>query len=110
MATSTPWGPAQSSKKFAKGIVFYSTAGHGGFHLTKSRQAEMKEKFPWFTPWGGNHEWFEEDCDANVVIMAWPWFFKDESLACALRIANSDSKYYSNCKNTKHWNRINGNS
>jgi hypothetical protein len=41
--TSTPWGASQTSKKYAPGIMEYSTASHGGFHLSKSRQQCMPD-------------------------------------------------------------------
>jgi hypothetical protein len=34
--TSTPWGVAQTAVSFGRGIVQYSTAGHGGFHVSDS--------------------------------------------------------------------------
>ena len=41
--TSTPWGASQDSKKYAPGIMEYSTSSHGGFHLSKSRQEAMPD-------------------------------------------------------------------
>jgi hypothetical protein len=36
---NTPWGPSQGATVYAEGIVCYSTAGHGGFHLSAERTA-----------------------------------------------------------------------
>src|SRR3546814_13466482 len=38
---STPWGMAQSSKIYADGVVFHSTANHGGIKLDRARNAAM---------------------------------------------------------------------
>lgn len=35
----TPWGPAQTADVIAPGIVFYTTASHGGYHLSPERNA-----------------------------------------------------------------------
>ena len=34
VSTSTPWGVAQSATHFGAGIIQYSTASHGGFHVS----------------------------------------------------------------------------
>ena len=57
MATSTPWGPSQDSEKIASGIMWYSTAGHGGVHLSPSRNALVPA---YMRSEGG---WYEEDCE-----------------------------------------------
>jgi len=62
MATTTPWGPAQQSERIAPGIVSYSTAGHGGIHLSELRQAELLRQLPGVNTWAGG-PWYEEDCD-----------------------------------------------
>ncbi len=33
--TWTPWGISQTSEKIVRGIVLYTTAGHGGYHVSK---------------------------------------------------------------------------
>lgn len=73
---NTPWGPSQNWEKIAPGIFSHSTASHGGFHLSAERLAAMPEhlKVP---GWGGNaaRGWFEEDCDAALVMLAFPEHF-----------------------------------
>lgn len=71
MATSTPWGPSQTAKKWAPGIMEYSTAGHGGFHLSPTRNAEMPEALRI------DDGWYEEDCDWALVAVAFPTVFPD---------------------------------
>jgi len=67
MATRTPWGKSQQSIKVAPGIMWYSTAGHGGYHLSKKRLEKMPKKFRDFKPFAGEG-WFEEDIDWIVVV------------------------------------------
>ena len=78
MATNTPWGPAQSKEKIAKGITVYTTAGHGGIRLSKGRQAQMPEALRLD---GG---WYEEDCESARVVVAFPDYFSDEMNRLAL--------------------------
>jgi hypothetical protein len=69
MATHTPWGPSQTSHEHAPGIVFHSTAGHGGFQVTATLNATIPPHLR--IPDG----WYEEDCDAARVILAFPQHF-----------------------------------
>lgn len=64
MATSTPWGPAQESHRMAPGVISYSTARHGGIHLSPS----VNELVPDYMrlPSG----WYEEDCDWAIPVIA----------------------------------------
>lgn len=57
MPTSTPWGVAQSKKKYYRGINSYSTAGHGGFKISEKLNKQIPDYM--------RHEdgWYEEDCD-----------------------------------------------
>lgn len=75
MATSTPWGPSQQVDHVARGIVWYSTASHGGYHLSSRRIAEMPEEYRNHNPWAGPG-WYEEDCDWAFVVLSFPEIFK----------------------------------
>lgn len=75
---NTPWGQADQVKHIIAtghdGIVWVSTPSHGGFHLSDAYRAAMPEALrviPTFA--GGN--WYEEDCDAVIVILAFPAHF-----------------------------------
>jgi hypothetical protein len=85
---NTPWGVAQHSREYAPGIVFYSTASHGGFHLSDARVAMMPKCLREFVPFGGEQRgagrWLEEDCDWSIVAIAFPQFFKPEDIEVAL--------------------------
>lgn len=39
----TPWGTSQVLRLYADGVVSYSTAGHGGFHLDPAQNALVDE-------------------------------------------------------------------
>lgn len=64
----TPWGKSQYSKQYVRGIVFYGTPGHGGFRVSKTKQAKMPEALRLDN--GKNCGWYEEDCDYALVVMA----------------------------------------
>ena len=83
--THTPWGPSQFEREHAPGIVFYSTASHGGYHLSDERYAEFCE-IPHFAHWS---QWLEEDCDACLVYLRWPELATDEQLHDAVCTARA---------------------
>lgn len=91
---NTPWGEAQSSDVIAEGIVFYSTAGHGGIELSPARQAVVDKKFPNFTPFCGKRCWYEEDCDVAVVAVCFPEHFSANMVETAKKMVNRDLPYF----------------
>lgn len=66
---STPWGPSQGAFRYGKGVVFHATCGHGGFHLSADRNAQVH---PLLRETGG---WYEEDAAWAAVATAWPDLF-----------------------------------
>ena len=66
---STPWGPSQGAVRYGEGVVFHSTSGHGGFHLSAKRNANVH---PLLRGAGG---WYEEDAAWAAVATAWPDLF-----------------------------------
>lgn len=79
MRVSTPWGMSQAATIYAEGIVFHSTAGHGGFKLDRAHNAAMP---PALRLAGG---WYEEDCDWARVAIGYPDLFTDREKASADR-------------------------
>lgn len=75
----TPWGPVQHADQVAPGITFYSTAGHGGYHLSRHRHAALAKLFPDFRTFAGG-PWYEEDEDYAVVVLAFHEHFTAEQL------------------------------
>lgn len=66
---STPWGPSQGAVRYGEGVVFNSTSGHGGFHLSAERNAKVHYLL---RDAGG---WYEEDAAWAAVATAWPDLF-----------------------------------
>ena len=101
MATSTPWGPSQTSREVAPGICFYSTARHGGYHLSLDRFDIFRQCFPDYKLWAGD-QWFEEDCDAALVTITFAEAYSDESVffaeqsirACVRNEKTSDGQWH----------------
>ena len=88
---STPWGPSQYQKQKAKGIIFYSTASHGGYHLSPSRQSVVEKRLPMFSTFTGG-PWYEEDSDVAVVVLAFPELFSASEVRWAVQSARSSAK------------------
>ena len=68
---STPWGSSQGAVRYGDGVVFHSTSGHGGFHLSAERNAKVH---PLLRDAGGN---YEEDAAWAAVATALPDLFTD---------------------------------
>lgn len=81
----TPWGFAESETYYGRGLVFYSTPSHGGFHVAPWLLKNMPEPYRSHTPFCGQPGWYEEDCDWAVVALAFPQFFTQEELESARR-------------------------
>ncbi|MDZ4388463.1 MAG: hypothetical protein U0974_01860 [Gemmatimonadales bacterium] len=74
---STPWGVAQTTHSYGPGITRYTTAGHGGIELSVGRNRDVHKA--WRRPDG----WYEEDCEANIVVFTFPQHFPADHLAYA---------------------------
>lgn len=88
---TTPWGATQQATEYAPGIVFHSTAGHGGFHLDAARMRQFRSRLPSFTTYAGG-PWFEEDCDAAVVVVVFPEAFDDDAVRSCTEQIHSMAK------------------
>ena len=73
----TPWGPSQGATVHADGVVFHSTASHGGFHLSPERNAKVHPMLR------TANAWYEEDCHWAAVAHAFPELFTDFEMASA---------------------------
>lgn len=82
----TPWGVVQDRSEIASGIVFVGTASHGGFWLSPDRLAILRANLPWLDRTFSGFPWFEEDCDAAYVMVAFPEYFDSETRANAERM------------------------
>ncbi|NPD15071.1 hypothetical protein HOY34_07620 [Xinfangfangia sp. D13-10-4-6] len=66
---NTPWGPSQGGTVYAEGVVFHSTAGHGGFHLDPFRNLSIH---PALRKAQG---FYEEDAEWAAVAQGLPELF-----------------------------------
>lgn len=78
-----PWGAAQTRRTIAEGITFVTTAGHGGYILSKERYEEMPEHLKACSFTGD--QFFEEDCSWCGVVLAFPQFFDSSTQEIAKR-------------------------
>lgn len=83
MATATPWGLSDYKKKYATGIIFYGTPGHGGIHISKKLNEQIH------SAWRRVNGWYEEDCDWAIVAMTFDQFFNGKELEDAERTAKN---------------------
>ncbi|WP_159952365.1 hypothetical protein [Rhizobium sp. 18065] len=77
MSCSTPWGASQHATIYADGIVFHSTSGHGGFHLTPERNVKVLETLR------KSSGWYEEDAEWAIVALIFPDVFTTSERTCA---------------------------
>jgi hypothetical protein len=77
MSTRTPWGASQGAEEYADGIVFHTTASHGGFKLSAERNAKVPS---YMRRLGG---WYEEDSEWAIVATVFPDAFEAETAASA---------------------------
>ena len=90
---STPWGMSQTSEVYAEGIIFLSTASHGGIKLDRTRNAAMPKAL---RVAGG---WYEEDAEWAKVAAGFPDLFTDYECAHADRTLR---EYYPHCWEALH--------
>jgi len=89
----TPWGASQEQKQIAKGITRYSTASHGGYHVSADRLAQMPDCIRAIKPWAGTG-WYEEDCDWALVVLAFPELFTPMDCYYAVKMVKSSNSDY----------------
>ena len=73
----TPWGTADHVEELFDGAKRVSTPSHGGIRLTAARNAEMPDALR------VADGWYEEDCEAALVIVAFPDHFPDRTVESA---------------------------
>jgi hypothetical protein len=102
---STPWGLADQSSQIADGIIFHSTPSHGGFELSSERNESLQRKFKFNTFAGG--KWYEEDCDACAVVIAFPTCFSTQKVMRAVKSAEHFKTWEVNDgKQGGNWHRV----
>lgn len=76
---NTPWGPSQGATIYADGVVFHSTAGHGGFLLSAERNHKVHLSL---RVTGGA---YEEDEAWALVAFTFPRLFTSFESRCAAK-------------------------
>ncbi|MEI9425858.1 hypothetical protein O7A70_32725 [Mesorhizobium sp. Cs1299R1N1] len=66
---NTPWGPSQGATVFAEGVIYHSTASHGGFHLSPERNAKVHARLR------AADGFYEEDECWAIVAFTFPHLF-----------------------------------
>lgn len=81
---SSPWGAVQDSEVIADGIVYVSTASHGGIWVSADRLPRIQKVFQDYAEyWSGSCQWFEEDCAAQCVVVSFPEYFGPDQVESA---------------------------
>lgn len=95
----SPWDTIQSVSVKGDGVVSVSTAGHGGVWLSPARAAELKAAMPGFTPWTGNLQWLEEDCDMIAAVAMWPemWPHVDREVLAKMCVEGAAGSVNGDC-------------
>lgn len=102
MATATifekhsPWGPIEHETLYSDECRFVSTASHGGFQVTGQARKRVQALHPTWSPFNGTYGWYEEDCDAAIVVVALPELFPFSDVQrAATSILSYGLRYYS---------------
>jgi hypothetical protein len=85
--TTSPWGRPDSQREIAPGITHVTTGSHGGILVSPEQFASMPSCCQLRHSTEG--AWYEEDCDLNLVILAFPQHFPDASIWSALNFVSS---------------------
>jgi hypothetical protein len=72
----TPWGPSQECRSYGAGLIFVSTASHGGFYVFPELLAQMPEYFH------RNDGWYEEDCEWAMVVISFLSLLRKRDRRC----------------------------
>ncbi len=88
MGTRTPWGVSDHKDVVVRGLIFYGTPSHGGYHLSSKMEAKVPAALRAICQHPG---WYEEDCEYVVVHLAFPDLFpnaKQDDLKSCLKQYN----------------------
>jgi len=86
---NSPWGIVQDEETIADGIVYVSTASHGGIWVSPELLGRVQEAMRDYAAyWSGSSQWFEEDCAAQCVVVSFPEYFSADQVERAQAIVN----------------------
>ena len=86
---NSPWGIVQDEETIADGIVYVSTASHGGIWVSPELLGRVQKAMRDYAAyWSGSSQWFEEDCAAQCVVVSFPEHFPAEQVERAQAIVD----------------------
>lgn len=92
---NTPWGRAdQVTPIGTQGIFMASTASHGGLFVPDELLAQMPEELRGSNSYSGCANWFEEDIEWAIPVLAFPDQFPPSTCDAAVKTI----KYYEDRK------------
>lgn len=105
----TPWGEPESVEQIAPGIQLYSTASHGGFFLDTNANAKiplaLKESSFCRQGFSG---WYEEDCDAAMVVFCFKEHFNEATYKLAVEsLKKFHAKAWCALQHNNRWQKKN---
>ena len=80
----TPWGASQQNELYDEGVVFYSTASHGGFFHSPDRNVLVNARLR------NGEAWYEEDGEWAKVAFTFPALFTTWERKVAGRTLRND--------------------
>lgn len=86
---ATPWGISQSRREIGKGMEFVSTASHGGIWLSDDRLTCLPLPLSTAPTFSQKPNWFEEDIDSILPVLAFPAEFIGEACFHAVMMARN---------------------
>jgi hypothetical protein len=90
---NTPWGMADSVEKLNAGILRVGTPGHGGLFVPHELIAKMPRALAESNSYSGpGSNWFEEDCEWALPVIAFPELFDARDCYYAVRTVGHDTK------------------
>ena len=90
---NTPWGQADQVDKIGdRGILHVSTPSHGGFYVPDELLALMPIQLQGSNSYSGRGNWFEEDCEWAIPVLAFPAEFPADYCKAAVETANCYAK------------------
>ena len=81
----TPWGKPDHHHAIAPGIDSYGTPSHGGIRLSAERLEEMPADLRVLGTFCKRPQWFEEDCDYALVVLAFPQYWEPAAVRNVLK-------------------------
>lgn len=80
----SPWGEVQTMRDFGDGVTFVTTAGHGGFIVSREAAERMPRELREIgQDIGRGVLAFEEDCCYAAVVLAFPEKFPADTVRTA---------------------------